>query len=397
MDVRRALIAFLQEFELKKQNPLTIRGAFVRGPAGSGKSSIVFSTLRDLGYDILGFTAGDTRNRNIVDNIALGNTSGTNVVGFFKRKSTKLAIVMDEVESMNTGDKSGMNALIKFIRPKKTKKQRLEDMTLVPIICIGSTVVDKKIKELMKCCLVLDLPLPSATDMYRAVKTLLPNKPNLHDKLVAYAGENYTKLATVCRLMSHVDIPLECFETSPLAEDTKQLAQQLLNGIPKFDDHARVNESDRAILSLLWHENAADILDALPRSDAVTRYSHILETICYADYIDRLTFQRQIWQLNELSSLLKSFYANTLLHASPTKHISSIRFTKVLTKYSTEYNNVVFIRRLCQEFGLDKRDLIAHLHNLREAHSIPEIAALLPSDITTGDLNRFYRYMDRLS
>ena len=59
---------------------------------------------------------------------------------------------MDEIDGMNNGDKGGINSLIKLIRPKKTKKQKLEEITLNPIICIGNYHIDKKIKELIKVC-----------------------------------------------------------------------------------------------------------------------------------------------------------------------------------------------------------------------------------------------------
>ena len=36
---------------------------------------------------------------------------------------------MDEIDGMNNGDKGGINSLIKLIRPKKTKKQKLEEVT----------------------------------------------------------------------------------------------------------------------------------------------------------------------------------------------------------------------------------------------------------------------------
>ena len=48
---------------------------------------------------------------------------------------------------MNNGDKGCLTQLIKLIRPKKTKKQKLEEITLNPIICIGNYHIDKKIKE----------------------------------------------------------------------------------------------------------------------------------------------------------------------------------------------------------------------------------------------------------
>ena len=43
-------------------------------------------------------------------------------------------------------------------------------------------------------------------------------------------------------------------------------------------------------------------------------YKSVLDNICYADYIDRITFQKQIWQFNEMSSLIKTFKNNALLH-----------------------------------------------------------------------------------
>ena len=37
---------------------------------------------------------------------------------------------------------------------------------------------------------------------------------------------------------------------------------------------------------------------------------------------------------------------------------SEVRFTKVLTKYSTEYNNMLFIQNLCRQLNMDKKDML---------------------------------------
>ena len=39
-------------------------------------------------------------------------------------------------------------------------------------------------------------------------------------------------------------------------------------------------------------------------------YFKILNNICFSDYLDRITFQKQIWIFNEMSSLLKTFHNN---------------------------------------------------------------------------------------
>ena len=69
------------------------------------------------------------------------------VLSMFQRKPKRIAIVMDEIDGMNNGDKGGINTLIKLMRPKKTKKQRLEDVTMNPIICIGNHHMDKKFRD----------------------------------------------------------------------------------------------------------------------------------------------------------------------------------------------------------------------------------------------------------
>ena len=40
----------------------------------------------------------------------------------------------------------------------------------------------------------------------------------------------------------------------------------------------------------------------------------------YSDYIDRITFQKQIWQFNEMSSLIKTFYNNKIYNDSVYKN-----------------------------------------------------------------------------
>ena len=86
------------------------------------------------------------------------------------RKKKKIAIIMDEIDGMNNGDKGGISSLIKMIRQKKTKKQRLEHQTLNPVICIGNYYMDKKIRELMKVCNVYELQKPTDVQITHILK-----------------------------------------------------------------------------------------------------------------------------------------------------------------------------------------------------------------------------------
>jgi hypothetical protein len=136
-----------------------------------------------------------------------------------------------------------------------------------------------------------------------------------------------------------------------------------------------------------------------------------LNNICYADYIDRVTFQHQIWQFNEMSSLMKTFHSNKLFHetipqqSQQSQHPQNneIRFTKVLTKYSSEYNNNNFIISLCQKLNMDKRDVICLFQELRLVYqnmnaieNVNKVTKILEEcDICRLDVKRIYRYLDK--
>jgi hypothetical protein len=163
-----------------------------------------------------------------------------------------------------------------------------------------------------------------------------------------------------------------------------------------------MNETDRTIVGLLWHENIIDVLGKVDKEEAIPFYLKILDNMCFADYIDRITFQKQIWQFNEMSSLIKTFKNNQIYHeafSSKKKqkfNPAEVRFTKVLTKYSTEYNNSIFIQNLCQELSMDKNDMFAFFLDLKNKHSDSEIVMLFENyDISKLDINRIYRYLEK--
>ena len=170
----KKLIDALQYFEENKQSLLTSRGIFVYGSPGSGKSRFVELILKKLQYDIIKYDAGDVRNKSIIENITKHNMADTNVLSLFQKKTKKIAIIMDEIDGMNSGDKGGINSLIKLIRPKKTKKQKKEKSTMTPIVCIGNQHIDKKIKEIMKVCLTIELKTPTISQTSQLINILMP-------------------------------------------------------------------------------------------------------------------------------------------------------------------------------------------------------------------------------
>jgi hypothetical protein len=68
----------------------------------------------------------------------------------------------------------------------------------------------------------------------------------------------------------------------------------------------------------------------------------------------------------------------------------------VLTKYSTEYNNFIFIYNLAQTMNMDKKDLLAFFQEMRLFNKHAEDESILENyNITKLDVRRMYRYLDK--
>ena len=406
----KKLIDALQYFEENKQSLLTSRGIFVYGSPGSGKSRFVELILKKLQYDIIRYDAGDVRNKSIIENITKHNMADTNVLSLFQKKTKKIAIIMDEIDGMNSGDKGGINSLIKLIRPKKTKKQKKEKSTMTPIVCIGNQHIDKKIKEIMKVCLTIELKTPTISQTSQLINILMPTLDGeLTKSMSEFIQGDLRKLDSTYNIYKNQEKILKnqliknMFKQKNYNEDVKDIINLLFQKKYLISNHLEVmNETDRTSVGLLYHENLIDQIESYPKKDSLVFYNEILDNICFSDYIDRITFQKQIWIFNEMSSLIKTFYNNFLFHNTfkqTKKYTSSqnIRFTKVLTKYSTEYNNSLFISNLCRQLSMDVKDMFSFFINLRNKHDFEYIVELFNNEnyeINKLDLNRIYKFID---
>ena len=402
----------LNDFENNKNNLLFKKGIYVYGEPGSGKTKFVTNILKNMNYDIIKYDAGDIRNTSVIEDITRHNMSDKNIMSLFNKNVKKIAIIMDEIDGMNNGDKGGINSLIKLIRPKKTKKQKLEEITMNPIICIGNYKVDKKIKELMKVCNTIELKTPNHSQIINIIDDLFPEiDTKIKIKLINYIQGDLRKLNSIFNLYKNKANFLTCevidniFQIKIYNDDTKKITNKLINEYFPLNQHNNImNETDRTSVGLLWHENIIDVIEKLDKKQSIPFYIKQLDNICFADYIDRITFQKQIWQFNEMSSLIKTFKNNKLYHETFTDkntdknkyNPSEVRFTKVLTKYSTEYNNSLFIQKLCQKLGMDKKDLFGFFIDLSNNYENTQIINLLENyEISKLDINRIYRYIEK--
>jgi chromosomal replication initiation ATPase DnaA len=220
------------------------------------------------------------------------------IVQVMTKNITKTIIIIDDIDYIQINEKKILNAFIKHFKydEKKSIKRNYS------IIFCGTNYYDKKIKELIKLCNVIKM------------ETLY--KPLIYN--------NYEK-------------------------NIQNSIKKIMN--KEFRNDFMI-ENEKATQSLLFHENMIDII----KKQDIPFYYTFLKNLCSGDYFDRISFQKQLWIFNEMTYYIKILYNYSLYNNYPiyTKKNIDYRFTKVLTKYSNEYNNNSFIITLCNRLNISK-------------------------------------------
>lgn len=377
------------------------KGIFVYGSNGSGKTSFIKNLLKENHQDYIYFDGTDIRSNNFIENLYENNSSNMNVISLFKKNPKTIIIIIDDVDSINSSDKNTLTNLIKLVRQKKTKKQKLERKTNSPIIFIGNKDSEKKICELMKVCNVYKVDSPTCEQVVNILDNYIINKNvrNYYDKFIEYCEFNFHKIFNLINILNDDDFTIELLdnflENILISKNVKNITKNIINH--KFNYHDNIiSENDRTIVGLLYHENIIDIFD-FKNNDHINIYYEFLENYCKTDYVDRIIYQKQIWQLNDLNFIIKILKNNSLINDFKIKNNikdftcidEDIRFTKILTKYSTEYNNTTFLNSICNELGYNLKDTFNYFLYLFENFDDNEIIDFFENyNISSLDINR---------
>jgi len=333
-------------------------GIYIYGNNGTGKTTLIKDILKD-GYDCIWFNAMDKITKQTVETLTNNNIASNSIMTVFNRTKRKNIIIIDDIENIHYNDKNILGLLVKLIRPKKTKKQQLESFSLNPILFIGNKINDKKIKELMAVTSNIEIPDKSTDFCRNIIHNAFPLiDANDEAYLLKLSNNNLSTLNEVTHLYKYnivIEDNLNYISNNTTKDITKHI---LLNDCTLQSFTNMVSDGDRTIISLLYHENSSVIIDTLPPTIKIVVYSKLIQNTCICDYIDRFIYQKQIWELTEISNLIKTFYNNWLLRdVHHVDDIKEIKFTKVLTKYSSEYNNYIFLEKLCKLYSCNKKDI----------------------------------------
>ena len=393
-----------------KNNTIDKKGIYIYGNSGIGKTKLILDIVKNKNFDIIYYDNTTIRNKFLLENTCTNNQGNINVYSMFKNEEKKIVIILDDIDTMNNGDKNGIISLIKLIRIKKTKKQKLEKMTNKLIICINNNSNDKKILELIKVCNSFEINTPSHNQMDMIINKLLPNiykydkETNniIKNNMLEFLDNNLKSLDKII-FYEKYDLIYNKFYSknnnilfNNSSDNIKNITKNLLEKYLNFDNINYILETDRTIISLLFHENVIKILSKNDKNI----YLLLLDNFIFCDYIDRIIFQKQIWQLTEINYIIKIFYNNYLLkkfNLYKKLNFNDIIFTKILTKYSSEYNNYIFLYNILQHFLIDKSDIYIYFENIFNTQDISQICDnLLNYNISNLEIIRLSKIVNNI-
>jgi len=349
--------------------PNSIKYLYVYGDIGIGKTTIIKSILQSLKYNINYIDCN--QNKLTVDEL-MNMTNNSDVYSMFFNNKHSNALIVDNINYYSYSDKSYFTNLIKLLKKKNTYNS-------IPFVFINTLHEEKKFAELYKISTLLKINPPSNSQLKNIILKLYPsifeleNSKHIVNNILDYLDNKFYKLINIHYFYYNniIELKFDNVTNSNNASSTiinnsniKLLTKNLLEHKFNLNDLDIINYSDRTSLSLLLHENIIKLFNANLSIDDLKIYKKILQNFAFCDCIDKNIFLYQIWQLNDITYIIKIFYNNYILYQNNLlKHIDQkeIIFTKILTKYSSEYNNFNFIFSNTQLYCTNKKNLLLYM------------------------------------
>ena len=356
--------------EMEKNN--SYKFLYIYGENGIGKTTIIKDVVKSMNYNI---NYIDCNYNKLTLEELLNISNNKDVYSMFFNNIKSKAIIIDNINYYLHNDKSYFNNFIKLL--KKNVKQK--NYKFVPFIFINTIQEEKKFIELSKISHNLKILPPSNLHLQEIIKQLYPNifklknYKNIINNIFIYLKNKYYKIDNLKYFYDNNLITTK-FDNSNYFNNTindndniKLLTKNFLEFKYNLNDLDIINYSDRTSLSLLIHENIIKLFDNNLTLSNLKIYKKILENFIFTDCIDKNIFLHQIWQLNDIIYIIKIYYNNFILSKNnllKTIDLNDIIFTKILTKYSSEYNNYNFILINTQLYSINKKNLLLDIYTI---------------------------------
>ena len=317
--------------EFKQNKPDTKKFLILYGAPGIGKTTLSHLILRKHNYDVIEFNSSDMRNKKAIKR-RLGTIGKKSICQVLYDNNTssrgpEIAVIMDEIDGINSGERGSISTLIEIMCPKKKKNKnkrknnKIKDVRKFPIIFTCNKVNEKKLAPIRKEAveIKLDYPTDKALLIY-AKKIIKAEKIKIDDDnvkiIVKRSMNDFRKLVNLLYYLHLSDIPKNEDDLGILIDNLEIKEQnqgiyteinQMFNDNMSFSSMINIADSDPKVVSQIIYKNYISIIMRNRKGTNKTKsrcISNAARYISEGDSLHNNIFSNQYWGLiGEMSTM----------------------------------------------------------------------------------------------
>ncbi len=302
------------------KNPTT--PAFVMyGDPGVGKTTLVYRVCKQEGFAVKEFNASHTRTGSAFKQQILPLLEEPGITSWISdRYSRGHAVLLDEMDGMSSGERGGLQELLKYIRAMRKKQ------IVIPLICCCNVIQGRKAQQLLRLSTVFEVKMPAPQILSSWLGRTIKDEERGSDLRQLLRGE-----------ITDAPVGADDEEEETIA---KQIAHQTLFDKWNIYDDIIVETKDVNLASLLVHQN---LLTRLGTKVPIEIYEECMKVLHNGDKCDFWAFFHQCWPLLNISLEFKCKLMNLYLQTIPPTGKKQptpeqLEYTYVLTKQSSLFN-----------------------------------------------------------
>lgn len=297
--------------------------AFVMyGEPGVGKTTLVYRVCKQEGFAVKEFNASHTRTGSAFRQQILPLLEEPGITSWISDRYRRGHVVLlDEMDGMSSGERGGLQELLKYIRAMKKKQ------IIIPLICCCNIIQGRKAQQLLRLSTVFEVKMPATELLANWLGRPIKEEERGSDLRQLLRGEAHA-----------LKEGAEDGEEETIA---KLIAHHTLFGKIDIYEEISAETKDVNLASLLVHQN---LLTRIGSKATLGEYAALMKILRYGDLCDFWAFFHQCWPLLNISLEFKCKLLNLFLSDYPmptTKKLPTpeqLEYTWVLTKQSSLFN-----------------------------------------------------------
>lgn len=290
---------------------------FVTGNSGIGKTFSIQKICKDLELHVVYLNTNNcSSSAELTDNLVKTTTSS--LLQVLTNDLRKKIIVIDEFESMMAIDRTINTTLLNILMDKKLKR--------IPIICISSIEIVKKIGTIKKKCQIIELENPTNEDVFSLLKSIYPDKTD--DILKDIVDNSQGHISQCVQKLNN-----NFFDKTFDKVDEIRCINYLYGNDFNRHDIINILSNDPWLIPLRFHENLIKELN-IRKSTIKKNHEYYVKFMNSLLHFDILMYKNTIDIACDLFT--SSIHQLTLMPLKPKKTSDISGFTKMLSYLSLQ-------------------------------------------------------------